>query len=86
MAPDCPLLLHRIPYYEPDDYCVLDAASGAVVGRIYRIGWRPPDGLEWFWSLTAYRNPPPTRTGKSATREAAMVAFRTAWLACDFRG
>ena len=76
--PDKQLLLKRSELADAgfDDYSVL--SEGEVVGRIYK-GQAGASGRPWFWGLASdyYRYP---SHGYEATREAAMVAFRKAWL------
>jgi hypothetical protein len=63
---------------DTDDYDVL--SEGKIVGRIMRQP-QAPQGLPWFWTITAHCPQPPTSKGYAASREEAMAAFRAAWLA-----
>jgi len=66
-------------YWSADDFDVrLGDVSGQVVGRIFLSLTAPQDRI-WFWTITARMPQQPTERGYTATREAAMTAFRLAW-------
>jgi hypothetical protein len=65
--------------WSPDDYDVRDS-HGKVVGRIMLPPQAPKD-LPRFWTITARQIPPSVHNrGYSATREQAMVDFKTRYM------
>jgi hypothetical protein len=58
-----------------EDYDVITAHDGLVIGRIVRVTTTPPD-TPWLWTIsTGERHD----FGRDATREAAMQALARNW-------
>jgi len=63
---------------QADDWSVFDSEHHEI-GRIMRHLQAPP-ALPWFWTITARVPQLPSDRGYAPTREAAMAAFKSAWL------
>ena len=65
--------------WSDDDYDVCEAKR--VIGRIM-LHPQAPSGQPWFWTCTAREAPPSIHNrGYTASREFAMAAFKSQWLA-----